>query len=399
VLISGGGIAGSTLAYWLTRHGFTPTVVERAHDVRSSGSPVDVRGPAVAVAEQMGLLPQLREAATRVTRLTFVNGHGRRVGSLRMDTHHPGAIDRGVELARGDLAAILQQAARDDTEYLFSDTITTLNQDAGGVDITFERAGPRRFDLVVGADGLHSRVRRLVFGDESALVTYLGMYVATVSLERPADNECEVLTYNTPGKAVSIHPGRGQALAAFMFRRPEVLGFDPHDLAGHKRLLTDAFDGAAWRVPELLAHARETDDLYLDAVSQVSLLRWSTGRVTLLGDAASCVSLFGDGSSLAIAGAATLADALAASQEPQSALRRYETEHRTLTEPKHRAMTAASRLLVPRSGLGIHVRNIATRVSPIVAAAQHPTARQQDERSLSGSHTCTWDQRHPRSNC
>lgn len=373
VLISGGGIAGSSLAYWMARQGFAPTVVEQARDLRSSGSPVDVRGAAVDVAERMGVMPRLREAATRVTRVSFVDGNGRRVGGLSMNDFDPDTADRGVELPRSDLASILFQAGSDNAGYVFGDSISTLDEDQDGVNVTFERGAPRRFDLVVGADGLHSRVRRLAFGAESDLVRYLGMYVATLPLDEAADDDREVLTYNTPGSAVSLHPGRGQALVAFMFRRPQVAGFDQFDLARHKRLLTDAFDGAAWRVPEFLGQVRAAEDLYFDAVSQVSLPCWSTGRITLLGDAASCVSLFGGGSSLAIAGAATLADSLATSpDDPRTALQRYETEHRKLTEPKQRTMTSAARFLVPNTRLGMRARNIATRLVPIVTAARRP---------------------------
>ncbi|MGW8374712.1 FAD-dependent monooxygenase [Streptomyces sp. ODS28] len=364
VLISGGGIAGTTLAHGLARRGFAPTVVERAAGARSSGSPVDVRGPAVEVAEDMGVMRQLRDAATRVERLTFVDGGGRPRGGLPLGAFAHDA-DRAVELPRADLAAILYGAVRDDVEYVADDSISTLEQDPHGVDVTFERGAPRRFDLVVGADGLHSNVRRLVFGPERRYVRHLGMYVATLPLGRPAESPYEVLTYNSPNKAVSLHPGRGSALVAFMVRRREVTGFDYRDVAQHRRLLREAFAGEAWRTPEFLQRLEEVPDpdLYFDAVSRVRLDRWSQGRVALLGDAASCVSLFGDGSSLAMAGAATLAAELAASSgDHRAALSRYEAAHRRLATPKQRQMTAASRLLVPATRAGIGARNAATRV-------------------------------------
>lgn len=370
VLVSGGGIAGSTLAYWLARRGFVPTVVERAGDLRSSGSPVDVRGPAVDLAERMGIMARLHDAATHTTRLTFVNGHGRRVGGFSMRAFHQ-AVGRDLEVPRADLAAILYEAGRDDAEYLFGDSIASIDQDEDGVDVTFERGAARRFDLVVGADGVHSNVRRLVFGPERHHVRHMGMYVATLPLGGPADNGQEILQYNTPGKAVTVHPGSGHALAAFMFRHPAVAGFDHHDIEQHKRLLITAFEGGAWRVPELLDRVRAADDLYFDAVSQVSLPHWSTGRVTLLGDASSCLSLFGDGSSLAIRGAATLADALATSpHDHEVALRNYETEHRARVTPKQRNMTAATRLIVPATRLGILGRDALTRLWPIATAIQ-----------------------------
>ncbi len=366
VLISGGGIAGTSLAYWLARHGFAATVVERAADLRSSGSPVDVRGPAVEVARRMGIMSRLQSAATQVSRLTFVDGGGKRVGGIGM-----GAFSRGsgqaVELPRGDLASILHEAVRDDVEYLFNDSVRVLEQDGHGVDVAFEHSDSRRFDLVVGADGLHSTVRRLVFGSDPDHVRHLGMYVATVPLEGAADSPHEVLTHNTPGRAVSLHPARGRALVAFMFRRSEVIGFDHRDTQQHKRLLADAFADGAWRIPEFLRRVRTAPDLYFDAVSQVALPRWTRDRIALLGDAASCVSLFGDGSSMAIAGAATLATELAENPSDHSAaLSRYETNHRRLTEPKQRHMAAASRFLVPATRTGIYARNALTHLVPTV---------------------------------
>ncbi|MCW2860805.1 MAG: putative oxidoreductase match, partial [Actinoallomurus sp.] len=177
VLISGAGIAGSTLAYWLARHGFRPTVVEHARRMRSSGSPVDVRGPAVEVAERMGVLPRLRAAGTGVTGMRFVNAAGRRVGGVGMRVVQGAAGE--VEVPRGDLASILYEASRDHAEFVFDDSIATLEQDEQGVDVTFGHARPRRFDLVVGADGLHSAVRLLAFGPESGFVRHLGLFVAT----------------------------------------------------------------------------------------------------------------------------------------------------------------------------------------------------------------------------
>ncbi len=308
VLISGAGIAGPVLAYWLARHGFRPTVVERAQGLRSSGSPVDVRGPALSVAERMGIVPRLRAAGTEVTELSFVNDFGRRVGRIPMRP-----MDDSIELPRCDLAAILFEAACNEAEFLFGDSIATLHQDVGGVDVTFEQAPPRRFDLVIGADGLHSRTRRLAFGPEGAYVRHMGVWVATIPVDDLSLDRHKVLLHNSPGRAVSLHPGRGKAMAAFMYRGPGDDGFDYHNIVNHKHRLIEAYTGAGWRVPELLQRVREVDDdLYFDSVSQVRLDRWSTGRVALLGDAASCVSLFGDGSTLAMAGASTLAKALAA---------------------------------------------------------------------------------------
>lgn len=360
VLISGGGIAGNTLGWWLARRGLRVTVVERAAGHRSSGNPVDVRDPALPVVTAMGLRDKLRAAATSVTGMRLVDDAGATVARLPMSASSSGP---GLEIPRADLAAILHRAAADDVEFRYDDTITGLAEDAGGVDVTFAAGAPRRFDLVVGADGLHSTVRRLAFGPEATHVRHLGVWVATLPLGAPADDPYDVLLHNSPGRLVSVHPARGSALAAFIFRGGPVDNFDHRDLAQHKRLVVDAYAGQrGWRVPELLDRVRAADDLYFDSVSRVRMPRWSRGRIVLVGDAASCVSLFGEGSSLAVAGAHSLAEALAEAADHTTAFDRYETAHRRRTEPKRRAARYAAGLLVPRTRFGLAARNASARV-------------------------------------
>ncbi|MEV6339932.1 FAD-dependent monooxygenase [Nocardia vinacea] len=372
VLISGAGVGGSTLAYWLAERGFQVTVVERATGQRSSGNPVDVKGPAIDVVERMGIMPRLRAANSAVSHMNFVNASGRRVARVDLKAFQGSAGEREVEVPRADLAAILLAASSDKAEFLWGDTVTGLTQHAEGVDVTFEHTQPRRFDFVIGADGLHSAVRRLTFGDESEFVRHMGIYIATIRLDEPFGSDREVLIYNTPGRALSVHPTKGRALAAFMFRHKGVPGFDHRDIELHKRLVIEAFTDQGWRVPELLDRIRDTDDLFFDSVSKGELPRWSDGRIALLGDAASCVSLFGDGSTLAIAGAYTLAEELAATPEDhQAAFQRYETRHRVLVDPKLNGVATAASMLIPATKAGIALRNTATRVLPAVTAIRN----------------------------
>ncbi|BCJ46607.1 oxidoreductase [Actinoplanes ianthinogenes] len=357
-LISGAGIAGTTVAYWLSRNGWQTTIVERAGDLRSSGNPVDVRGPALPVTEQMGILPDLRATATQAKGMRILDGAGHPIARLPMS---PGNGD--VEILRGDLARVLWSTTEHDTELIVDDTITELRQDADGVDVTFERSAARRFDLVIGADGLHSAVRRIAFGPEREFTDHVGLYVATVQFGGPPANPDEVELLNVPGRLVGLHPGRGEAGAAFIFRHPELTGLGRRDIAAQKQLVTEVYQGIGWRVPELLDRMRDADDIYFDAVTRVQLDSWSRGRITLLGDAASCVSLFGDGSTMAIAGAHRLAIALADSPtDPQAALRRYEAGHRKLTNPKQRRVQLAATLLVPAHRLTLAARNTVARV-------------------------------------
>lgn len=383
VLISGAGVGGPTLAYWLAERGFRPTVVERAAGLRSSGNPVDVRGPAVAVAERMGLTARLHEAATDVTAMRFVNRSGRTVGRVPMRVLQEAGGE--VEVTRTDLAKILYEASRDKAEFVFDDTITSLSQDGDGVDVTFEKAAPRRFDLVIGADGLHSTTRRLAFGPESQFVRHAGLYVATTQWDGTAGSAQDVMLHNTPGRLVSVHPVHGRSLAAFIFRSPAIEGFDHRDVEQHKRIVIDAYAGGGWRVPELLEGVRASDDLWLDSVSQVRLDRWHDGRIALLGDAASSVSLFGDGSTMALAGAYTLAEELAATPaDPGSAFARYEARHRELVDPRQNNVGSAAALMVPQTHAGIAVRNMATRLWPVVAGASRLRDRLVPSRRAAG---------------
>jgi len=339
-------------------------VVERARGLRSSGSPVDVHGKATAIARQMGILPRLKEAATHAPGLTFVAPSGRRIGPSRLG--RPRGDD--VEIPRADLASILCDAAREGTEFLFGDSVAALQADDAGVDVSFEHAAPRRFDLVVGADGLHSTVRALAFGPEDTFVRPLGLYIATLSLGRPAADPGTVLMYNRPGLSLTIHPVRGTAGAGFIFRGPRHPGAEYRDPHGQRELVLAAYTRYDWAVPELpdlRGQVEGAEDLYFDTVSQVRLPAWSKGRVALLGDAASCVSLFGDGSSMAMIGAATLAAALAETPgDPVAALRRYESRHRRLSASRQRGYRLGAGLLVPATRSGLTTRNLIARLLP-----------------------------------
>jgi len=319
---------------------------------------VDVRKGAYRLAERLGVLEQLHDAATKVRALTFVDEDGRRVASMRTRQSE----DREVEVPRADLSAILLGAGRGNAEILFDEMITELHADDGGVDVIFDRAAPRRFDLVVGADGIHSAVRRMAFGPEAAFAQHLGMYVATAKLGLPMERDDTVIMHNEPGTAVALHPGTGSSGAAFLFRAPARI--DHHNAEAVEQLLRQTYRNVGWRAQELLSAYLAADDTYFDSVTRIRMDSWSRGRVTLLGDAASCVSLFGDGSSSAMEGAAALAASLNASpNDIATALTRYESAHRATTHRRQRGVWIASHLLIPRSRLGIALRNQALRLA------------------------------------
>jgi 2-polyprenyl-6-methoxyphenol hydroxylase-like FAD-dependent oxidoreductase len=353
VLVSGAGIAGCTLAHWLARNGHSATVVERGCALRTSGSPVDVRGPAADVADRMNIAARLREASIHLDGMTLLDPSGKQVTRVDIAALRSSVAPRDVEIARGDLARILYDASANDADYVFGDSVRTLAQDQAGVDVTFEHARPRRFDLVIGADGLHSNVRRLAFGAEAEFVRHAGLYAATIPLAKSNDGRAEMYLLNAPGKVAALHPCHGAPLAYFVFWHPEIPEFDYTNLDQHKGILERAFAGIGWRVPEFLDAVRGARDMYFDSVARVTVANWARGRIALLGDSSSCVSLFGDGSTLAIAGAYELAKALTESPDPQAAFGRYQAVHGKLVASKQKNLVSTASRIVPRTSAGI----------------------------------------------
>jgi 2-polyprenyl-6-methoxyphenol hydroxylase-like FAD-dependent oxidoreductase len=368
ILISGASIAGPAVAYWLRRYGFNPTVVERAPAPRAGGQAVDLRGAARAVADRMGILDDIRRAHVGTRGMSYVDGGNRRLASMPADLlgDSGGAIAE-LEILRGDLVGILHAATRDDVEYVFDDAITDIAQGEDGVKVAFERGQPRRFDLVVGADGVHSGVRALAFGEESAFVRHLGAYAASFSAANHLDLDGWELLHSVPGRTAGMYPTRQstQATAVFFFASPP-LAYDRHDLWQQKRLLADAFAGQGWEVPRLLEAMWEAPDFYFDTVSQVHLDRWSSGRAVLVGDAAYCPSpMAGVGTSLALVGAYVLAGELAAAAgDHRAAFARYEAELRDYVTRGQRLAKGNAAGLIPRSRSQIWVRNQFIRMLP-----------------------------------
>src|SRR5438477_10976778 len=278
ILISGASIAGPTLAYWLKRYGFTPTVIERAPQLRGGGYPVDVRFEAVQVAKLMGIWPRLQQEQTTLGEMSVINGRSQRISRVNIQAVPKALGVDVVENMRGDLARTLYDLTKDEVEYCFGDSIQALKQDEEGVDVTFERGGSRRFGMVVSADGLHSIVRTLVFGDEAQFEHYFGYHFGVFTTDNylGLDEACAQL-YGVPGKQVVLRSTRGnQVLVAFfLFKQPTRLRYDYHDLAQHKQLLAEVFAGEGWEVPRLLEKMQTAPDLYFDAVSQMRMQRWS----------------------------------------------------------------------------------------------------------------------------
>ena len=301
VLISGASIGGPALAHWLRHHGFSVTVVERHRGLRPGGQAVDVRGPALEVVERMGLGDRLRSFSTNMRGMNVVDADGNEL--FRSTTR---------TLSGGDLSS-------PDVEHLFDDTITSID----GTRVTFEKAAPRDFDVVVGADGLHSNVRKLVFGPESRFLSHLGTNLAVFT----APNFLGLDHWQTfqQGDVVGggIMSARSNTECRVYMGFTGEVDFDHRDIDAQRRLIAERFEGAGWVWPTAVKHMWEAPDFHMDSMSQIRMDSWSRGNVVLLGDAGYCGSpLSGQGTSTALVGAYVLAGELA--KDPSTAFRRYE---------------------------------------------------------------------------
>lgn len=328
VLISGASAAGLSLAYWLSRYGFNPTVVERAPALRAGGYAIDLRGAAVHVAERMGILTAARQASTDLREILFVGSNHETLASMDANFGAGSGEAGDVEILRDDLAQILYAASKDTVEYIFRDSITSLTQHDQGVDVTFERGAARTFDLVVGADGAHSNVRDLVFGEESQFSHYLGQHVAIFTVPNYLNLDRVWLMHYVPKKMAAImqYGSCKHTRALIMFSAPKLI-YNHRDVAQQKKIVATIFaEEKDWEFPRLMEEMREASDFYFDDISQIRMDHWSSGRVALVGDAAYGPTLItGQGTSMALVGAYVLAEELAAAAgDYRYAYARYE---------------------------------------------------------------------------
>ncbi|MGY2119218.1 FAD-dependent monooxygenase [Nocardia gipuzkoensis] len=335
VLVAGASIAGPALAHWLRRRGAEVTVVERAPELRPGGQAVDARGVAKEVIRRMGLDAAVRAACTDTAGAYTVDVDGNVLETYRADDNGGDGYISEIEILRGDLSRVLYDDTRDGVEYIFGDRIAELTQDADGVDVAFAGGDRRRFDLVVGADGLHSALRAMVFGPRERFVRHLGLVLAFYSVPNEFELDRWLIDYQEAGRSAGLRPipDPTRAMAMFSFHSGD-FEVDYRDVAAQKRLLRERMAGMGWLTPRILTHLDDTPDFYLDQVAQVVMDRWSNGRVGLLGDAAfSSSPMSGAGTGLALVGAYLLAGELAAAGwDPEAGFAGYERRMRSFVE-------------------------------------------------------------------
>ncbi|HEY4453048.1 MAG TPA: FAD-dependent monooxygenase [Pseudonocardiaceae bacterium] len=359
VLISGAGIAGPALAFWLLKHGFQPTVVERAPALRPGGQAVDFRGPVhLNVLRKMDLIDALRAHETHMTGQRLLDRSGRTAVTL------PASFFSGdLEILRGDLCQVLHDASVPGTEYVFGDVITAITETSNGVRVSFAHGAPRVFDLVVGADGLHSGVRALVFGPESRFVVPSGYWYGGATVPNILGLDRIGLSYNVPGLGVSVSSGGGEtAQLGFVFRDDE---FDPgrRDQDAQRASIAARFGGLGWEVPRLVKEFQSAPEIYFDSISMVRMDSFVRGRVALLGDAAYGATLGGMGSGLAVVGAYVLASELAAAAgDHQVALANYAERMGPYVRACQKLGANSGPFLAPSTARGLWARNTVHRL-------------------------------------
>ncbi|WP_069161121.1 FAD-dependent monooxygenase [Nocardia altamirensis] len=335
VLVAGASIAGPALAHWLRRRGAEVTVVERAPELRPGGQAVDARGIAKEVIRRMGLDAEVRAACTDTAGAHTVDADGKVLETYSAEDNGGDGYIAEIEILRGDLSQVLYDDTRDGVEYLFGDRIADLTQDADGVDVTFAGGDRRRFDLVIGADGLHSALRATVFGPHEQFIRHLGLVLAFYSVPNKFGLDRWLLDYQESGRSAGLRPIQDATRAMAMFSFPAAdFDVDYRDVEAQKRMLRERMDGFGWLTSDILEHLDDAPDFYLDQVAQVVMDRWSSGRVGLLGDAAFSASpMSGAGTGLALVGAYLLAGELAAAGwDPEAGFAAYEQQMRSFVE-------------------------------------------------------------------
>ena len=366
IIINGAGIAGPTLAYWLRQGGHDVLLVEEVPEFRRGGYVLDFWGLGYDVAEKMGLLPRVRDLGYQVREVRFVDGHGRRCGGFSVDVVSRLTNGRVTTLRRSDLAATIYGALDGTVETIFGDSVASIEEEGRCTRVGFDHAPPREADLVIGADGLHSRVRRLAFGPQAEFEVSLGYHVAAFEIEgyRPRD-ELVYVSHGVPGRQISRWSMRDDKTLFLIVFRDEYLTTDsPSTEQERKSVLTKVFADVGWECPRILAAMANVREIYFDRVSQIRMDRWTKGRTALIGDAAACVSLMaGEGAGLAMAEAYVLAGELRiCASDYSAAFARYQERMMPFLKRKQESALKFASSFAPKSAFGITFRNLVTRL-------------------------------------
>jgi 2-polyprenyl-6-methoxyphenol hydroxylase-like FAD-dependent oxidoreductase len=364
VLITGASIAGPALAYWLSRQGMDVTVVEKAPAFRDGGQTIDVRGAGRVVVQRMGLEDRIRANTTQEQGLAFVDQDNRTQAFIGVKTFDGDGPIAELEILRGELAKLLIQHSADRVTYRFGDSVSSVEDDGEQVHVRFEQGAEQVYDLLIIAEGIGSATRNQVFGDEVQRRP-LDLYTAYFTVPRQPSDGQVMRWYNIPGgRCICLRPDNLGTTRAFLSFQQAPSGYEKLTRDEQVALLKRLFADAGWEAPRVLAALDDATDLYLDAVGQVKMPRWSKGRIALVGDAAYCASpISGMGTSLGLCGAYVLAGELGRHADHLQAFAAYETRMRPYVTQAQNVPKFAPRLASPHSRVGIALGHAVLRMA------------------------------------
>jgi len=363
VLVSGASFAGLSTAFWMHQLGYAVTVVEIASGLRMGGTAVDIRGNTVDIVRRMGILEQVKANRLSLKRSEFKNADDETERALVLRNAGDPPSDEEFEIERNTLLNILLDAVKSDVELVFSDSIASLRETEDGVDVTFEKGAPRSFDLVFGCDGIHSAVRKMWFGSEASYSHFLEQYFSITIVDKLLIEQDTLQLFNVPGKAIMLNAYKNKTDIVLCFVSEQEIPYDHRDEAQQRRIIAEQFASQGWRTAELLREVEGSQSFYFDKLCQIRMPSWTKGRVALVGDAGYCASpAAGMGGSLAIDGAAALADAMREHRgDFELAFRDYDEKLRPfIEEVQAEAVRTGLESLCPRTEEAIRARNAQT---------------------------------------
>ncbi|WP_158827287.1 FAD-dependent monooxygenase [Mucilaginibacter lacusdianchii] len=360
VLILGASFAGLSTAWWMNRFGYQVTVVELASGLKLGGTPVNIRGNTVDIVKRMGILEQIKSNTINMEMWEFKNADDVTEGTMLLKKEAELLADEEFEIERNTLLHILFKTVKNDTEFIFDNSITTLIETEDAIQATFKDGLQRSFDLVFGCDGIHSVVRKLWFGDESKYTHFLNQYFSITIVDKLLIKPNTAQMYNVPNKAVMLNAYNNKTDIILCFRSEDEIPYDYRDEEQQRKIILEAFKEQGWKTPELLDEVQQSKTFYFDKLCQIKMPSWTKGRVALVGDAGYCASpAAGMGGSLAIDGAAALADAFQKHHENfESAFQDYNKNFRPFIEDiQAEAVKFGLDFLVPQTEDAIRKRN------------------------------------------
>jgi len=361
VLISGASMAGLSTAWWMNKLGYQVTVVEMAEKPRTAGGAVDIKEAAIEAVKRMGIFEQLKAHQLNVELIEFKNAEDATQGSISLINNGEGLPDDEIEIERDIFVGILFDKIKNNVECIFNNSITALKETDDDIEVTFRTEVKRSFDLVLGCDGLHSAVRRISFGHETAYTHFLGAYFSLTILNKLIIQQKTMQMYNVPDKAIMLNAYKNKTDIIFCFNSEKEIQYDYRDEEQQKKIILERFAGQGWRTEALLDVINNANHFYFDKFCQIKMPSWTKGRVALVGDSGYCASpAAGMGASLSVIGATTLADALQKyNGNYELAFQDYNQNLRPfIEEVQARAETNVRESFIPRTEEAIQKRNM-----------------------------------------